>query len=720
MRLSSLALSFLACLPWAVRADTDAPTALTPVDVQGQGSQVELSDDFAGGQVARGARAGLLGNLDTLFSPFSAQAYTAELIHQQQADSIGDVLQNDPTVRLAKGFGNFQEVYKIRGFPVFSDDLTLNGVYGILPRQFVAAELMDRVEVFRGANSFINGAAPGGSAVGGTLNLVPKRAPADGIRRFTAGFEPSGLGYGQLDVGQRYGADDQWGLRLNSVVRQGEGAVEDEDRDLSVLAVGTDYAGTRLRVSFDLGYQDNHLDQPRPQVGLNATAMPPPPPDADKNFAQPWTYSDDRQLFGVMRGEYDLSPTATAWLGVGGRNGEEANVLANPSSDGAGDTTNNRFDNAREDNILSLDTGVRFSFSTGAVRHLAAVSYSQVRQRSRNAFAFSAFGGIPGNLYMPTDVAPPTPDAFIGGDLDDPLKTEDVDFSGVAVADTLVMFDQRLRATVGVRFQDIDTQSFDASSGAPTAGYQDDAASPLAGLVWRWSPTLSLFANYAESLQPGESAASIGGGQPLVNQGDVLPPYVSRQIEAGVKMETERLGYTASIFRISRPFGIVNDEPRAIEGGDQQHVGLELGVYGEPLSGVRVLGGLTWLDAEIKRAEVPADNGNTPIGVPELQLNANVEWDLPALPGLTVEGRVIYTDEQFTNTANTQAIDAWTRLDAGVRYRLGAGDRPITLRARVENLAGEDYWASTGGFPGANYLVLGAPRTLILSSTFHF
>lgn len=64
----------------------------------------------------------------------------------------------------------------VRGFPVYSDDMSYNGLYGLLPRQYVAAEFLERVEVFRGANSFINGAAPGGIGIGGAFNLVPKRA----------------------------------------------------------------------------------------------------------------------------------------------------------------------------------------------------------------------------------------------------------------------------------------------------------------------------------------------------------------------------------------------------------------------------------------------------------------------------------------------------------------------------------------------------------------
>lgn len=73
-------------------------------------SQVKLRDSFAGGQVSRGGRAGILGNLDMMDSPFNSTNFTADLIREQQAKSVADVLQNDPVVRVAKGFGNFQEL----------------------------------------------------------------------------------------------------------------------------------------------------------------------------------------------------------------------------------------------------------------------------------------------------------------------------------------------------------------------------------------------------------------------------------------------------------------------------------------------------------------------------------------------------------------------------------------------------------------------------------
>lgn len=113
-------------------------------------------------------------------------------------------------------------------------------------------------------------------------------------------------------------------------------------------------------------------------------------------------------------------------------------------------------------------------------------------------------------------------------------------------------------------------------------------------------------------------------------------------------------------------------------------------------------------------------DGLRPIGTPEFQGNVNVEWDVPAATGLTLEGRIVHTGEQPANGANTVDLDAWTRFDAGLRYSRDMGGRPITLRARIENLADEDHWVAVGGFPGANYLTLGAPRTLRLSLSTDF
>ena len=60
-----------------------------------------LKAPYAGGQVARGGRIGILGSQDIMETPFSTTNYTQKLIQDQQAQSIADVLKNDPAVRAA-------------------------------------------------------------------------------------------------------------------------------------------------------------------------------------------------------------------------------------------------------------------------------------------------------------------------------------------------------------------------------------------------------------------------------------------------------------------------------------------------------------------------------------------------------------------------------------------------------------------------------------------
>ncbi|MBX3479337.1 MAG: TonB-dependent siderophore receptor [Caulobacter sp.] len=681
------------------------------------GSQVELPREYPGGQVARGGRVGLFGGLDVMDTPFSTTNYTEQLARDQQARSVADVLQNDPVVRVAKGFGNFQELYVIRGFPVYSDDMTYNGVYGVLPRQYVAAEFLERVEVFHGATALLNGAAPGGSGVGGAFNLVPKRAPDEALSRATVGAETGGQLYGALDLGRRFGPDDDFSVRVNLAGRDGETSIDNQDRRLFVGAVGLDYRGDRLRFSADLGLQDHRIDAPRPSV--TPTGAIPRPPEPDGNFAQPWTYTDERQLFGVARGEFDITPDLTAWAALGGRNGKERNVLSNPSSDANGVTSAYRFDNAREDSILSADAGLRWSLDTGPVRQRLVLSGSSVSLESANAYAFSNFAGFAGDLYHPVAVAPPSPTFFTGGALNNPKVTERVENRSLAVADLVSLMDDRLMIMLGARWQTIETTSYDYNTGARVSGYDSDAVTPAVGVVFKPSQSVSLYANYSEALVPGQIAPATSGGVPVINAGEVLEPFRGKQVEAGVKYDAGTFGGAASVFSITLPSAFVQNN-RFGANGEQRNRGVELTLFGEPAPGVRLLGGATWLDAELTRTAGGALDGKQPIGVPEWQANANLEWDVPAVSGLTLDGRLVYTGEQKANAANTASLDSWTRLDLGARYKVAIADRPVTFRARIENVTNEAYWASTGGYPGANYLVLGAPRTLVVSASVDF
>ncbi|MBY8039737.1 TonB-dependent siderophore receptor [Vibrio fluvialis] len=680
------------------------------------GSQVDLGGDYQGGQVARSGRAGILGNQDFMDTPFSSSNYTSKLIEDQQAKSVGDVLKNDPTVRQAVGYGNFQELYMIRGFPVYSDDMTLNGVYGILPRQYVAAEMLERVEVFRGANSFVNGAAPGGSAIGGSINLVPKRAGSEPLTRVTLGTQSGGQAYGAMDVARRFGDNQENGVRVNVVARNGDDAVDDQETQLGVLSLGFDHQGENFRMSADLGYQDHHIDAPRPSVTPGSAI--PSLPSSDANYAQDWTYTDEKQLFGVVRGEYDFSSQTTGWIAGGMRRGKEHNLLANPTADADGNLTAYLFENVREDTVMSGDTGVRHEFSTGSVGHTVVVSGSVYQSRSKNAYVMSSSTDV-GSLYD-YDSLDQFAGLYYGGSLSDPKETERVTYSSAALADTLSLFDDQVKVMLGARLQRVETKSFDYNSGDESSSYGSTALTPSVGVVYQPMLDVSLYANYSEALLPGEIAPSTNNGSDVANAGEVLKPNRSEQYEVGAKYDNGSYGAVVSLFQISKPSYMYDSNNSYTDNGEQRNRGIELSAFGEPIESVKVLGGVTLIDAEIVKSATTASEGKQAIGVPKVQANVNIEWATPFVEGLTLEGRTLYTGSQYASADNSLELPSWTRFDLGARYGMKLGDNALTLRARVDNVTDKSYWASAGGYPGSNYLVQGAPRTFVLSASYDF
>ena len=151
-------------------------------------------------EVVNGGNLGALGDKDSIDVPFVVRTFDESLIVNQQPLTLGEVLENDPSVRTSYAFGNAAEQFVIRGFQLFGDDIGMNGLYGITPRQLVSPELYSGVQVLNGASAFLNGAAPGGSGIGGNVNLQLKRATRDPLTRVTANYISSGHFGGSVDL----------------------------------------------------------------------------------------------------------------------------------------------------------------------------------------------------------------------------------------------------------------------------------------------------------------------------------------------------------------------------------------------------------------------------------------------------------------------------------------------------------------------------------------
>ena len=718
------ALVFLLTAPAAWAQTAEAPPegktlSTVTVNASADASAQGLSPAYAGGQVARGGRAGILGTKDAMDTPFSITSYTNELIQDRHARSVGDVLQNDPTVRVARGFGNFQEAFFIRGFILDSDDTAYNGLYSLLPRQYIATELFERVEVLRGASAFLSGASPNGGGLGGSINLLPKRAPNEPLNRVTFGVASGGQTQLAADIARRFGPDGNTGIRVNAATRNGGTAVDDEDAKLGLLAVGLDWRSRDVRLSGDIGWQDHKLRRTRTNVDVAGLTAVPKAPDNQTNFAQPWSYSNERDVFGTLRGEWDLSPTTTAWAAAGARRGEEANSLANltVSNASTGAASTYRFDNTRKDSVNTGELGLRGKLQTGSVGHEWVAVASHFSADKKNAYAMDFANTQATNLYTPT--ASPLPafssGAFRGGDLANPLRTGSTRLTSFALGDTMSFMDNRLLFTVGVRHQRMEIANYAYGTAVQTDRYDQSRTSPLLAAVYKVDKGLSVYANYVEGLSQGQTAPSTAA-----NRGEMLSPYVSKQKEVGVKFDAGRVGGSVALFSTTKPRAFLNAANLFSTSGKDRHQGVELAVQGEATKGLRVLGGLTWLDAKQLRTGAAATDGQRVIGVPQLQANLGAEWDVPGVPGLALDGRLVHTGASYANATNTLRVPGWNRLDVGARYFTEVRGKLVTLRARVDNLTNRNYWASVGGYPGSGYLVVGAPRTLSISASVDF
>ena len=135
---------------------------------------------------------------------------------------------------------------------------------------------------------------------------------------------------------------------------------------------------------------------------------------------------------------------------------------------------------------------------------------------------------------------------------------------------------------------------------------------------------------------------------------------------------------------------------------------------------MRLNAGVSYLSAKQKDTGDAALDGNKVIGLPTLQSNVNLEYDVAALEGLTLTGDIIHTGPRYADNANTLKVDGYTTLDLGARYKTVLAGQNVTLKGMVTNVTGEDYWQSVGGYTDAGYLNAGEPTALKVSATFDF
>jgi iron complex outermembrane receptor protein len=685
---------------------------------QQQRKQVESSGDV-----------GVLGHKDPLAIPFNLTTYTSKLVLDQQSETIGAVLLNDPAVRVTYGSGNQSELFVIRGFTVNGDDIAFDGLYGILPRQLVSPELFESVQVLNGASAFAYGAAPGGS-VGGTIDLTPKRA-TERLARVTASYIQQSIFGGAADLADRFGPNGEFGARFNTVYRTGDSAIHDEHREVRADSLDLDWSYGPLRTYLDMGYEDQRANRPRPEVKLAPGIAVPTPPSDTLNYGQPWSYTSLRDVYSVARAEFDVTKDIEAYAAGGFRRGKEVGdystvTVTNPET-GAG--TGSRLVVPRQDHNESGLVGLRAKFDIGPVTNELNAGFSGLKEENFNSYSFGSFPApfaasstsFNQNLYNPVVVPPPTNSTApsSGGSLINLPLLQKTIFTSAFLSDTLDAFADHAELTLGVRHQHINVKGFSRGTGIETSAYDKSADTPAIALVIKPNDHFSVYANRTEALVQGPVAPV---NATTVNPGEIFAPFVLTQYEAGAKVAFRGLTATLAAYQMKQPSAFAVPVPGSSTltnfgvNGEQENRGIELSLNGEPTDYLRIIGGFSINDAKLTKAATAATLGKNAIGVPDYQANLDVEYNLPSLRNLVFTGRWILTGPQFLDATNLQKVPSWNRLDLGARYVAVVDEHPVTFRLTLENVADKGYWESAYG----GFLVQSEPRTVKASITFEY
>lgn len=667
---------------------------------------------FAGGQVARGAQLGVLGNLDYMEAPFSVTAYTDDLIRARQVTEIRDIVAQKPSLIVTTSRGNYNNGFQLRGFDA---SLRLNGLKGVANAD-VQTDAYERIEILDGPNALLFGDFGG---IGGTINLVPKRAGDEPLTRAALRYESRSQIGPAFDVGRRFGPNREFGIRLNASGTKGESEVNSVKDTHLLGALALDLRLDRVRASFDVITQrnaSNVIGWGSYPITVASGRIPDPVditdlrrgPRAASQFSK--HVAEDRNMVGQL--EFDLTDRTRLKLAYG--TFRWTYNYASADYDAATSTEAIDAYNASRGIYGTENEAFRASLShqidTGPIRHQLVIAFDQ--NKSASLAANPDFNDIFLSYTRPAgDYSNQPRFALLDGDLSGLSTYGATVEQSVGVVNRFGPKDGSWMVIAGLRRQNVRNDAYDAGKTTATLG-----------AMARLTPTISIYGNHGQGLEAGQAVPPFYNqeqGLRYENAGEVLSPHTSKSYELGVKLDRGAIGATAALFQISRPSVVSTALSTTVyrlgADGEQVNRGIEFNLFGEPIKGLRLTAGVAFLDPKLTGTEGGVNDGKVAVGTPKRGASVYGEWDLPRVEGLTLAGGLNYRSRQFADAANATWTGGYTTVDAGLRYQPPRLPR-ARLSLNVTNLFAKDYWEAARY--GSSWY--GVARTVKLSASFDF
>ena len=661
------------------------------------------------------------GDLPLNKTPVQASIVSAEQIKDSGAQRLSDLIGFDPAISDAYNAEGYYDFLSVRGFVI---DNRFNYRRDGLPINAETAIPLDnksRVEILKGTS----GMQAGTSAPGGLVNFVVKR-PTDAPLR-SAGLEwrQAGSVTGAVDLSQRFGVGQAFGVRLNAAAAHFDPQTHSAEGNRHLFALAGDW-----RISADslleAEVETSHRSQPSvPGFSLLGNNVPSPSDPRINLNNQPWSLpvvfdantaslrwqqrlgadwrftahlatqqlrTDDRVAFPFGCTDPNPAPNGTYYADRYCPNGNF-------------DLYDFRSENERRRTDV-IDLSLQGKLPTGPLLHAFTLGLQQSKVRNRfqqQAFNFVGTGTVDGSAIT-------APDAT----LSDENTNRDERSTELYLRDAIAI-NERLTLWLGLRHTRLERNSVRTDGSRPTS-YTQSFTTPWLAASYAFAPEQLVYASWGTGVE-----SEVAPNRPrYTNRGEALPALKSRQVEVGLKGSNERFEWNLALFDVKRPLfvdlgacDVDNSCTRQVD-GQARHRGVE--ASGALREGAWTFqAGTQWLRARVEGSATPSNNGLQPTNVPASTFKLQVSYAMPAVAGLVLQAKVARESRRMVLPDNSASIPGYTRTDLAARYETRGSGMQWTWRAGIDNLFDQRAWREAPYQFGHAYLFPLAPRTLRLS-----
>ena len=654
--------------------------------------------------------------------PQTINVVAAQVLRDQAPRNLDDALANVSGITqgntLGNTLGSTQDSVMTRGFGDNRNGSIMRDGMPIVQGRGLNASV-DRVEVLKGPASLLYGIQD----PGGVVNMVSKQPQVQAYNALTA--RGSSYGAGKNGSGASLdstGALGESGLAYRLVLDH-----EDEDywRNFgthreSLIAPSLAWYGDSTTLKF--AYEHREFLSPFDRgTAIDPLTNHPLDIPAQRRLDEPFNHMEGRSDLYRVEADHQLNDNWSAHFGYSwNRETYDASQVRITAIDPAKGTLTRNMDGTQ--GALSTDrfttvslqgqvelAGMQHDLVLGVDDEYRKIYRADLIRQKSQAPSFSYLDPVYGREVAGTTVSAA-----------DSAQTDLLRSDSVFLQDSIHLNEQWI-LVAGGRFQEYDQY---AGKGRPFKANTDTNGQkwvPRAGLVYRYSDSLSFYGSYTESFKPNSTIAPLSGSSTVLD-GSVAPEE-AKSWELGAKLVLPGLitGNIALFDIKKRNVLVANAEgPVTIysAAGEVRSRGLEMDLSGQLSERWSLIGSYAYTDAEV--TEDPTYQGKKLQNVARNSGSLSAVYDFGSLIGgdqLRVGAGARYVGERAGNAVNDFDLPGYTVADAFATYDTRLDGQKVKFQLNVKNLFDRTYYTSAAS---RFFVSMGDSRQVSLSSTLEF